>query len=123
VGALTLAGFAAQPEELRAQEPPAPSAVRADSLRSMVLDRLRGRQEVGAPVAADSADAATPDSAAVPPDTTFVVVQPRIPAELPIGADSIMEALLQVAGFNSASYSGDRADFSAPSRRLVLQGT
>jgi len=34
-----------------------------------------------------------------------------------------MEALVRLEGFSSASYSGDRADFSAPSRRLVLQGT
>ncbi|MEX2294694.1 MAG: putative LPS assembly protein LptD [Gemmatimonadota bacterium] len=127
LAALVVVSFAARPGELKAQEPAAPSAaaVRADSLRNVVLDRLRGRREVGAPVEGDSVP---PDSAAVEPgaDPTVpavVVVQPRIPAELPLGADSIMEALLRVEGFSSASYSGDRADFSAPSRRLVLQGT
>lgn len=132
VVALLGAVVALAPTGLQAQEPDVPPISRSDSLRAVVLEQVRGRQGVGVPLEPDSIapDSLLPDSAAVPdstavaaPDSMVVVRRPRIPAELPVDADSIMAALLQVEGFSSASYSGDRADFSAPSRQLVLQGS
>jgi hypothetical protein len=115
--------------------PGAPAAVsRPDSLRALVLDRLR--EQAAPPPAAD-----TTDTAQAPP--AVVVVDDGAPpqgfagvpgggdapgvgpggAALPLGGDSIMQALLDLPGFNSATYRADRADFDAADRRLVLSGT
>lgn len=106
--------------EAWAQTPETQRDTRPDSVRAFVLDRVR--------------EQAVRDTASVE-DSTAIGVSPGVtttgpprpteggPAELPADADSIMRALVQLEGFNSASYSGARADFDSRNRQLVLFGT
>jgi hypothetical protein len=110
-------------KEVWAQTPETQRSSRPDSIRAFVLDRIR--------------EQAAPDTISVQESTVIGVSsegrsstttgppRPTVdgPAELPTNADSIMRALVQLEGFNSASYSGVRADFDARNRQLVLFGT
>jgi lipopolysaccharide assembly outer membrane protein LptD (OstA) len=98
----------------------------ADSARLRVLERMRERSR-------PSDNAVDPDTL-VDADTAVqqaprVVVEPagqrerRPTTQLPEGADSIMRALAELPGYSVAAYQGQRADFEARERRLVLQGT
>ncbi len=99
---------------------------RADSARLRVLERIRGV----------TADPPPPDTLMLP-DTTeppdadtglrvpvLAAPERRIPPPaLPSEADSIMEALVRLPGFQAAVFQGVRADVQARDRRLSLLGT
>jgi hypothetical protein len=111
-GGLLLLSFV---QPLSAQEPDAAPMPRADSLRAVVLDRIRPPEPPEEP---------DPDSVAVEPSVSPVPAsRVRMPAEVPEDADSLMTAIAGLPGFSSASYRGVRADFLASERRLVLQGS
>ena len=116
-----------------AQEPiPAPTppsaepASRPDSLRALVLDRIRQPE---ASVEDEVSDSTLIDAVDGVDQGGVQILAPgpggtrrRIPAELPPDADSLMAVLARLEGFTSASYQGDRADYLAADRRLVLWG-
>ncbi len=97
---------------------------RPDSVRAFVLDRIRAPAEPEEEEAqTDSAVTAGPRSPA--PTPTGAPGRPSLDGavELPSRSDSIMQALARLEGFSPASYQGDRADFDAETRRLILWGT
>lgn len=98
---------------------------RADSARLRVLDRIRDRSrppEAGDTAAVDTA--APPADPRDPPVTTAFSDQRRgtPPTALPSGADSVMRALAGLPGYRVTAYEGERADFRAGDRNLVLWG-
>ena len=104
---------------LLAQTPEPAQTSRPDSVRALVLDRVREQVSTEADSASIDAGSDQPDAL----DETRTRPSAEEPAELPAGADSIMQALVRLEGFSSASYQGDRADFNAEARRLILWGT
>lgn len=129
-GALVLGGFlvlvgAVLPghPSLLAQAPDPGGMSRPDSVRALVLERIRDQLATDAEVDLDSASVEIGQDQPVEQSGTPARSSLEVPTELPAGADSIMQALIRLDGFNSASYQGIRADFDAGTRRLVLWGT
>jgi hypothetical protein len=117
-------GFLLPTVPLQGQDAPVPAS-RPDSLRTVILDRVRGTPETPPDAPPPAQDPAEPDTAAAPgvPVVTAPDLAPRIyRAEAPSGSDALMRSLLELEGFTSASYEGERADFSAATRRLELFG-
>ena len=109
---------------LQAQAVGADAQSRPDSVRALVLDRVREQAAAAVETESDSAQVEVGD--AQPTGVDDGSPQPGLedrPPELPTGADSTMQALAGLEGFSSASYQGDRADFDSETRRLVLWGT
>lgn len=96
---------------------------RPDSVRALVLDRVRDQVANDAELDLDSASVEIGQDQPVEQSGIATGSSPEAPPQLPVGADSIMEALVRIEGFSAASYQGSRADFYAESRRLVLWGT
>jgi hypothetical protein len=97
---------------------------RADSARLRVLERIRERTPVPEPEPAAPDTVGDPDErtlAPVPPNQARA--QPPARTALPSGSDSTMQALADLPGYRMAVYQGERADFEARDRRLVLWGT
>ncbi|CAN5674539.1 hypothetical protein BH23GEM11_BH23GEM11_09160 [soil metagenome] len=100
---------------------------RADSVRARVLDRIR---EQSAPVVRDTMATGTVPPGTRPPTTPPVRPgaaarpgtsgQPKV--SLPSGAESVMQELARLPGFNPAPLEGARADYAALERQLVLWG-
>ncbi len=110
---------------LAAQEPEASAAPasRPDSLRSIILERIRPPEIAPDTSSSDSLEVAEePPIEGAPGVVVPGAARTRTPAELPPDADSLMQLLARLEGFTSASYQGDRADFIAGERRLVLRG-
>ena len=122
------AGFPAHPSPT---QDVAPDTIRAavDSVRMRILDRVRDLTGPAPPAPGEAE--VTPGNAevdTVPPAPVQTEVstprRTRSPgAELPTGADSIMQALAQLPGFTVATYQGLRGDYEARERRLTLSGT
>lgn len=125
LGGIVLAGgflFLPAMHPLSGQAPEGEAVSRPDSIRAFVLERLR--QADGDPEAgADSipATGAPGEGGAPAPAPEGAGRVP--PPELPPGADETMQELAGLEGFSAASYQGDRAEFDAGTRRLVLSGT
>ncbi len=98
---------------------------RPDSIRSFVLDRIRARSMPAEAPDSTTATIATTDSVPGRPLGRGAPSRPTAegPVDLPARSDSVMRALAQLEGFTTASYQGDRADFDAATRRLILWGT
>ncbi len=108
---------------------------RADSVRARILDRVRRNGALPPVDSLPPDETGDPDRVAPPgADTT---ARPGAPppaggqesgrtssqVRLPSGADSVMQALSRLSGYNIATYSGARADFTALDRRLTLTGS
>ena len=96
---------------LLGQVPEGEAATGPDSIRAFVLEHLR--QGARDPEADSSSAAGTPAEGS----------ERVSPPELPPGADETMQELAGLEGFSAASYQGERADFDAGARRLVISGT
>ncbi len=132
VALLLVAGMlGGPPSSLAAQEAPEARNARPDSLRAAVLERIRPPSdpeedeeapEVEEPVDPEmEAEVTSPLLSQVPAEPTTDRARTR--AELPAQSDSIMQALIELEGYTSASYEGSRADFTAFDRNLVLWGS
>ena len=99
----------------------APDTLRspADSVRIQILDRVRDL--AGPPISLPEEG----DTVSPPPGLQAAPPARARPtqADLPSGADSIMQALSQLPGFTVATYQGLRAEYEARDRRLTLAGT
>ena len=121
---LVLGGVLSSHSPLLAQVTPQEES-RPDSVRAMVLDRIREQGVNDTEPGADTVSVEI-DRDENPQSVAEGSQRPAggiTPADLPAGADSIMQALAELAGFSAASYEGDRVDFDAGARRLVLWGT
>jgi len=98
---------------------------RADSARLRVLERIRGTSPPPDTVGAEVADTAEAprDPVGAPLSPGTVVRRSPPPPVLPSGADSVMEALSRLPGYQIAVFQGIRADMEASERRLSLLGT
>jgi hypothetical protein len=100
---------------------------RADQARERVLDRIRGPRPSHDEVSPDTLSDRDADTVPEGPLPRAVpgADGPRraMPVHLPEGADSVMQALSRLPGYTVATYRGERAEFLAAERRLVLKGT
>lgn len=110
----------AVPRALVGQAPGEEILSGADSVRVFVLERLR-QAEAALEVEADSSAAG--EVSGNHDGREGERAETARPPELPPGADGIMQELVELEGFSAASYQGDRAEFDAATRRLVLSGT
>ena len=104
---------------------------RADSIRARVLDRLQAAPVPGArPSWLGSAADTIPDLEIDPDSLAALGLEPRTPDEmqppqrtlLPMGADSMMQALSRLPGYRVASFEGVRMEYTESTRVLLLLG-
>ncbi|MDE0082627.1 MAG: putative LPS assembly protein LptD [Gammaproteobacteria bacterium] len=114
--------FVTVPRALVGQAPGEEVLSGADSVRAFVLERLR-QAEAALEAEADSSAVGEVSGDDEAPAREGEGRETARPPELPPGADGIMQELVGLEGFSAASYQGDRAEFDAATRRLVLSGT
>jgi hypothetical protein len=107
---------------------------RADSLRALVLERVRASQELQDAEGEEAPEEGGEDSGVggagvagrptppSPPGSTQAGSGESTRITVPSGADPFMEGLLQLEGATVSSYEGTRVDFEVARRNLILWG-